>query len=117
MKTFKTVAFDDQKIGDGFQIRPMLVSNTLTGEAIDISDVQITATFRTNSARGKVVHTATNAAGITMGPEPNKFTIDSWPLDVPEGIIFCDVTFTFPGEMPRTYMQITLKVVSNTNVQ
>jgi hypothetical protein len=115
MKTFKTVAFDDQKIGDGFQIRPMLVSNSITGDPVDISDVQIIATFRYNSSRGRILHKATSDDGITMGPEANKYTIDTWQLDVPEGKIYCDVSFIFPNELPRTYLAFFFNAVSNTN--
>jgi hypothetical protein len=116
MKKYASARLFDQKKGDTFQPYEFIVrTRTDVPVPVDLTDLQIIATFRVNSRDGKVIHVATIDEGITIDdPTSGRFILNPWKLNIQPCVVLVDIRF-IGSDLIDTPIELSFNVSGNTN--
>lgn len=112
-----TYNFPDHYKGDTFNGMQFTLKDTVSEDAIDLTDVLIYIQFRRGSKIGQIVKDLSIGQGITLTDAINGiFRIDPFINNWAVSIYFYDVQMKFANEVIRTYVTGTQNLVQDVTV-
>ena len=103
--------FNDHIKGDTFN--ELVFDLTVDGVAVDLTDVDIDIDFRTAPGVSASALSLGVETGITKSATTGRFSIDEQIINIPAGVYYYDIQFTYDTGKVKTYLEGTLTILQD----